>query len=49
MFYCLYDYRTMGNLGQKTRYKFKVLNYSYSINISDYQIELLEEKIIMIR
>ena len=49
IFYCIYDYRTMGRMGQKTRYKFKVLNYSDSINISDYQIELLEENMIMIR
>jgi len=49
VFYCIYYYRTMGRMGQKTRYKFKILNYSDSINISDYQIELLEEKMIMIR
>ena len=49
VFYCIYDYRIMGRMGQKTRYKFKILNYSDSINISDYQIELLEEKMIMIR
>ena len=49
VFYCIYDYRTMGRMGQKTRYNFKILNYSDSINISDYQIELLEEKMIMIR
>jgi len=49
IFYCIYDYRTMGNMGQKTRYKLKILNYSDSINISDNQIELLEEEMIMIR
>ena len=49
VFYCIYDYITMGNMGQKIRCKFKVLNYSDSINISDYQIELLEENMIMIR
>ena len=49
VFYCIYDYSTMGRMGQKTRYKFKILNYSDSINISDYQIELLEEEMIMIR
>jgi len=49
VFYCIYDYRTMVMMGQKTRYKFKVLNYSDSINVSDYQIKLLEEKMIMIR
>jgi ATP-dependent Clp protease adapter protein ClpS len=48
VFYCIYDYRTMVSMGQKTRHKFKVLNHSDSINISDYQIELLEEKMIMI-
>ena len=41
IFYCIYDYRTMGRMGQKTRYKLKILNYSDSINISDNQIELL--------
>lgn len=49
IFYCIYDYRTMGNMGQKTRYKLKILNYFDSINISDNQIELLEEEMIMIR
>lgn len=49
VFYCIYDYMTLVRMGQKTRYKFKILNYSDSINISDYQIELLEEKMIMIR
>jgi len=39
----------MGRMGQKTRYKLKILNYSDSINISDNQIELLEEEMIMIR
>ena len=49
VFYCIYDYMTLVRMGQRTRYKFKILNYSDSINISDYQIELLEEKMIMIR
>ena len=49
VFYCIYDYMTLVRMGQKTRYKFKILNYSDSINISDYQIELLEEKMIVRR
>ena len=49
VFYCIYDYMTLVRMGQKTRYKFKILNYSDSINILDYQIELLEEEMIMIR
>ena len=49
VFYCIYDYITMGRMGQKTRYKFKILNYSDSINISDLNIELLEDEMIMIR
>ena len=49
VFYCIYDYITMGRMSQKTRYKFKILNYSDSINISDLNIELLEDEMIMIR
>ena len=36
-------------MGQKTRYKFKILNYYNSKNISDYQIKLLDKELIMIR
>jgi len=48
IFYCIVDH-CMGRMGQKTRYKFKVLNYSDSKNISDYQIDLLNKEMIMVR
>ena len=47
--YCVSDYKTSRNMGQKTRYKFKILNYYNSKNISDYQIKLLDKELIMIR
>ena len=49
VFYCIYDYRTMGNMGQKTRYKFQIEDFQESMNINDLNIELLEEEMIMIR
>ena len=49
VFYCIYDYRTMGRMGQKTRYKFKIKDFQKSLNLSDLNIELLEEKMVMIR
>ena len=49
IFYCIYDYRTMGRMGQKTRYKFQIEDFQDSMNISDLNIELLEEEMIMIR
>lgn len=49
VFYCIYDYRTMGNMGQKTRYKFQIEDFQESMNITDLNIELLEEEMIMIR
>ena len=49
VFYCIYDYRTMGNMGQKTRYKFQIEDFQESMNITDLNIELLEEEMMMIR
>ena len=49
IFYCIYDYRTMGRMGQKTRYKFQVEDFKESMNISDLNIELLDKTMIMIR
>ena len=49
IFYCIYDYRTMGRMGQKTRYKFQIKDFQDSMNISDLNIELLDKTMIMIR
>ena len=49
VFYCIYDYRTMGGMGQKTRYKFQIKDFQQSINILDINIELLYKTMIMIR
>ena len=49
VFYCIYDYRTMVRMGQKTRYKFQIEDFQESMNINDLNIELLEEEMIMIR
>jgi hypothetical protein len=49
VFYCIYDYRTMGRMGQKTRYKFQIEDFKESMNLSDYNIELLDKTMIMIR
>ncbi|MDB9780071.1 hypothetical protein OAB54_07520 [Flavobacteriaceae bacterium] len=49
IFYCITDFRMMGNMGHKNRYKFKILNYNQLINISDVQFELLDKEMIMIR
>lgn len=49
IFYCIYDYRTMGRMGQKTRYKFQIEDFQDSMNISDLYIELIGESMIMIR
>ena len=49
IFYCMYDYRTMGRMGQKTRYKFQIEDFQDSMNISDLNIELLDKTMIMIR
>jgi hypothetical protein len=49
IFYCIYDYRTIGRMGQKTRYKFQIEDFQDSMNISDLNIELLDKTMIMIR
>jgi len=49
VFYCIYDYITMGRMGQKTRYKFQIKDFQQSMNLSDYNIELLDKTMIMIR
>ena len=49
VFYCIYDYRTLVRMGQKTRYKFQIKEFQQSMNLSDYNIELLDKKMIMIR
>lgn len=49
VFYCIYDYRTMGRMGQKTRYKFQIDDFQKSMNLSDLNIELLDKTMIMIR
>ena len=49
IFYCVSDYRTLGNMGQSVRYKFKILRINKQTNISDHAIQLLEEKMILIR
>ena len=48
-FYCIYDYGTHGNMGQKIRYKFQIKDFQQSMNLSDYNIELLDKTMIMIR
>lgn len=48
-FYCMYDFKTFGNMGQKTRYKFQIKDFQ-SIDLSSkFNIELLDEDVIMIR
>ena len=49
VFYCIYDYRTMGRMGQKTRYKFQIKDFKQPMNISDINFELLDNTMIMIR
>ena len=49
IFYCIYDYGTMGRMGQKIRYKFQIEDFQDSMNISDLNIELLNKRMIMIR
>ena len=49
VFYCIYDYRTMDRMGQKTRYKFQIEDFQESMNLSDLNIELLDKRMIMIR
>lgn len=49
VFYCIHDYRTMGRMGQKTRYKFQIKDFKQPMNISDINFELLDNTMIMIR
>jgi hypothetical protein len=49
VFYCIYDYRTIGRMGQKTRYKFRIEDFQQSMNLSDLNIKLLDKRMIMIR
>ena len=49
VFYCTYDYKTMGRMGQKTRYTFQIKEFQKSINLSDINFELLDKTMIMIR
>ena len=49
VFYCIYDYITMGRMGQKERYKFQIKDFQKSMNPSIFNIELLQETMIMIR
>ena len=49
IFYCMSDYRTQSNMGQKTRYKFQIKDFQKSSNLSDLNIELLDKRMIMIR
>lgn len=49
VFYCIYDYKTLGNMGQKTKYKFQIKNIQKSTIISYFNIELIEQRMIMIR
>ena len=49
VFYCIYDYRTMGRMGQKTRYKFQIKDFKQPMNISDINFELLDNTMTMIR
>ena len=49
VFYCIYDYIAMGRMGQKKRYKFQIKDFQKSMNPSIFNIELLQETMIMIR
>ena len=48
-FYCMYDFKTYGNMGQKTRYKFQIKDFQSIDSSSKFNIELLDEDVIMIR
>ncbi len=49
IFYCVYDFKSTGNTGQKTRYKFQLKDFQKNTIFSNHNIELLEKKLIMIR
>jgi len=48
-FYCMYDFKTYGNMGQKNRYKFQIKDFQSIDSSSKFNIELLDEDVIMIR
>ena len=48
-FYCMYNFKTFGNMGQKTRYKFQIKDFQSIDSSSKFNIELLDEDVIMIR
>ena len=39
----------IGNMGQKIKYKFKVKNYSNLIEISEFDIKLIDDYMLMVR
>tara|TARA_B110000003_G_scaffold163886_1_gene163865 strand:- start:610 stop:1017 length:408 start_codon:yes stop_codon:yes gene_type:complete len=49
IFYCVYDFKSIGPAGQKTRYKFQLKDFQKNTIFSNHNIELLEKKLIMIR
>ena len=49
IFYCVCDFKSIGNTGQKTRYKFQLKDFQKNTILSNHNIELLEKKMIMIR
>ena len=49
VFYCIDDFKTIGNMGQKTRYKFQIKDFQSIDSSSKFNIELLDEEVIMIR
>jgi hypothetical protein len=45
----MYDFKTYGNMGQKTRYKFQIKDFQSIDSSSKFNIELLDEDLIIIR
>lgn len=48
VFYVMNDHK-VGRMGQKIRYKFQIKDLKKSLNLCDFNIELLDKRIIMIR
>ena len=48
VFYLMNDHK-VGRMGQKIRYKFQIKDLKKSLNLCDFNIELLDKRIIMIR
>lgn len=48
VFYVMNDHK-VGRMGQKIRYKFQIKDFKKSLNLCDFNIELLDKRIIMIR